>query len=149
MKKNIIRTVAAAGLMMLALASAQAQQRRTLNVNVPFDFNAGEKTLPAGAYTLTELSSSAYVLRDSEQQPVAVVRADAAVSARDDKARGPRVAFRKYEDRVFLAQVWMTGGAEGQELHRSGAERRLSEELKLSRDSARPEPVTVTAAQSR
>lgn len=149
MKKNIFRAVVMSGLVMLAVASAQAQ-RRSLTVNVPFDFNAGEKTLRAGAYTLTELTHGAYVIRSADRETAVIVRAGASAAERNARGRGNTVArlvFRKYEDQNFLAQVWLTAGGDGRELHRSAAERRLADELKAARNQLKPQLVVITAAQ--
>ena len=146
MQKNIFRTIAMMGLMMLAVASVQAQQRRALNINIPFDFTAGEKTLKAGDYTLSELSHDIYLVRSADRKTTAIVRVDASLVERDERSSAARVVFRKYEDRHFLGQVWLTTGADGRETYRSSAERRLSEELKMARNPLSPELVVITAA---
>jgi hypothetical protein len=57
------------------------------------------------------------------------------------------LTFRRYGNTYFLAQVWVSGSAEGREMIKSKAERDLAKgevEAGLARDG-KPEIVTITA----
>jgi hypothetical protein len=56
MKKYLRPLLLVAGLVAGSLGMAQAQDSDYLKVNVPFDFVAGNKALPAGAYELRRVN---------------------------------------------------------------------------------------------
>jgi hypothetical protein len=56
MKKYIRPILLVAGLVAGSLGMAQAQSADYLKVNVPFDFIAGNKALPAGAYDIRRVN---------------------------------------------------------------------------------------------
>jgi hypothetical protein len=56
MKKYLRPILLVAGLVAGSLGMAQAQSADYLKVNVPFDFIAGNKALPAGAYELRRVN---------------------------------------------------------------------------------------------
>jgi hypothetical protein len=105
----------------LAATSVVAQSRPPMTVNVPFNFVAGAKTLPAGEYQ---------VQTDGLQQLVWIRSADLKTtlnlipnSVEDAQMNGvAALKFNRYGDRYFLSQIW-TGSNLGKELPRTRAER--------------------------
>jgi hypothetical protein len=78
MKNLMARTLTTLTLAMVAfatagLASAQSTSNKLVKVHIPFEFNFGDKTFPAGDYTLAEPMQNLLVLRDSNNRAVAQV----------------------------------------------------------------------------
>jgi hypothetical protein len=128
MKKQI--TTALLGLT-VALALAVSANARVLHVfvlNVPFNFVAGEKQMPAGRYTVQRVNfdaESALLIRSEDGRSTAIVLTNKAES----QPRAAALTFRQHGDRYFLAEVSMPGTASVRELPKTGAERRLEREL--------------------
>lgn len=151
MKKQIARTFAAVtfGLLFIVAASsaAQAQGARRAVVEVPFEFLAGQERLPAGRYTVRPASQDGGKLmhiRSEDGRVNAVVLTNAA-GASAPKSTGSSLVFRRYGDRYFLAQVFISGAADGRELAPTGAEKNLRRELRRrAQAGAGAEAQTVT-----
>jgi hypothetical protein len=133
MKTNILK-----GLTMLllivaiafatAVVSANAQSRTDVVANIPFEFVVGEKSLPAGEYSvktatvgspalaIQNLKNGASALRLSEPTDQSKTRTSA------------RLVFHRYGPRYFLAQVW-TGESIGRKIIKSREERAFEREL--------------------
>jgi hypothetical protein len=147
MKKQIARTFAAAlGLLMLlaAFTVAHAQTARRAVVEVPFDFYAGQRQMPAGRYTVRPVSQDGakLLLIQSEDG-----RTAATVATNTDSGKAPAdgasLTFRQYGDRYFLARVFITSAAPGRELPTSKAEKKLRDEQRAQKTSE-PDARTVT-----
>ena len=146
MKKQIARTFASAlGTLMLlaAFTAAHAQTPARAVIRVPFDFYAGQKLMPAGRYAVRPVSQqgSKMLLIQSEDG-----RHAAAVLTNEDggkaPAEGASLTFRQYDDRYFLARVFITGAAPGRELPASNAEKKFRTEQRAK--AADPEAKDVT-----
>jgi len=142
MKRNLFVTIAMLGLLMLAAGAAHAQSRSTININVPFEFDAGDTTLPAGVYSVGFIARNHLLLRSPDGQHKVIVSAPLDLGGRN-KRLPARLVFRKYGAKLFLAQVWMDKTDAGRELSKSDAERRLIKELKTVKDEAGPSSVVV------
>ena len=131
---------------MLAAGAVYGNSAGPLTANIPFDFSAGNKTLPAGVYTVMPLTTQ-NVLRIRHEDS----RAAALVITNDAPAqRGPdqtRLVFHRYGDQYFLAQVWTAGDVNGRELRKSRTERELmkSRSKNLAQNAVEPEVVYVAA----
>ena len=132
MKKQITRALAITGLLLgLAVNTPQtlaAQATGRLLFDVPFEFVAGGKTLPAGRYAVTR------VTHDSER--VLLIRredgrASVTVQTIEGEADGelPQVSFKRYGERHFLALVSAHGGESARALPASKLEKQLRREL--------------------
>jgi hypothetical protein len=146
MKKTLFNIIAAVSLLALAAATARAQSASTLRVNVPFEFGAAEKTLPAGEYSVRVVSDNGLLLRSADGRTKVVVQAPL---ARENKghAAGARLVFRRYGDAYFLAQVWGSRGDSGRELYASNAEAGAAKRLRIAgAPKAAPQTVEVAAA---
>jgi hypothetical protein len=144
MKRNLFVTIAMLGLLTLAAGAARAQSRATINIDVPFEFDAGDTTLPAGVYSVGFIARNHLLLRSTDGQQKVIVSAPFGLSGRND-GQSARLVFRRYGTRHFLAQVWMHKTDSGRELYRSGAERRLDKELKTNKGAAGSSNVVVAA----
>src|ERR1700755_2932327 len=77
MNKQPLFRVVVVGLILLAVAlSGRAQSRGAeLAVNVPFDFNVGERTLPAGDYIISRdfETPNLLIIRRADRSPIVIV----------------------------------------------------------------------------
>ena len=101
-------------------ATSLAQSRPAIKVNVPFNFVAGAKTMPAGEYQIQTERSGVVLIQSGDSKSSTNL---AAHSAQDTAMSGvAALRFNRYGDRYFLSQVW-TGSDVGQELLKSRAEK--------------------------
>ena len=112
-----------------AMVSANAQVTSTfVTANIPFDFVVGDKTLPAGNYKVSSLTSGGNTLKiSSPDGKSAAIRLSDMIPERSQH-RTARMVFHRYGQKYFLAQVW-TGDDYGRELRRCKTERVLRYEL--------------------
>jgi hypothetical protein len=128
MKKQISRTFLSLAAVLMLAAAANAQTARGIEVQVPFDFVAGQKRLPAGKYTVRRVrvdSESALVIKGEAKGAAAVVLTN--MGDKDPSAAS--LTFRQHGERYFLAEVSMPGTASVRELARTSAERAVEREL--------------------
>lgn len=124
MKLRVLGITAAALLASAILAGpSRAQTPRTLKGNIPFAFSVGEKTLPAGDYTVQRVqwgNEIAQMIRSADGSSAAMVGTMRA----DWKGEGTeaRLIFHRYGNQYFLAQIWY-GADSGRELSRSRREK--------------------------
>lgn len=131
----------------LTAASAQAQSRGTIEVQIPFDFIVGDTHLPAGTYSVKQLSrndAKALLVRSSQDAKDSAVVITNAVQANTEQTEA-RLVFHKYGERYFLSQVWASEGRTGRELYESKAERQLAKEQKVAKKETKPETLEVAA----
>lgn len=108
-----------------AVASANAQS----TANVPFEFVAGSKSLPAGHYSITNGTAGGDVVKISATAKAMSVFN---LTMRTSNGRGSkesRLVFHRYGNRYFLAEIWRAGETEGQKLLKSREERAIEREL--------------------
>jgi hypothetical protein len=99
-------------------------QSLALQVNIPFEFHAGEKTLPAGAYTV-EKRGDAILIADRNGNASAVI-----ANPIDNKAyKQDLVVFHRYGDERFLSAVRWSGYSTARGLVPTSAERQLAKVL--------------------
>lgn len=126
-----------------ALASVSAQTPgHNITASIPFEFNVGDKTLPAGQYAIGRINSDGTQLRISNREESAS-RLTQAVQANEPKEESVLV-FKRYGERYFLSQVWMVGEREGRQMLKSNSEKAMEQEL--ARNNAEVESVTIVAA---
>jgi hypothetical protein len=142
MEEKVIKRLAMLSLVSMftlcaAVASVNAQLSNPIRVKIPFDFNVGDKTLPAGEYTFSRLSGF------SDSKAVSVSSADARahvfqstfeahiLTAKNDST----LVFHKYGDQYFLEQIFLGGEQEGNQLPESRSERTIRRQLAQSRQS--------------
>ena len=143
MKNLNLKSLAILGLFfMLAVASAHAQSGSRVEAHIPFDFAAGETKFKAGEYSVKRISKDALLLKSADQKTSAIVQAPESVSqTRNDSPE--RLVFHRYGNEYFLAQVWLSKGADGRAIYPSKTERQRAREL--ARNNAKPTNVEVAA----
>jgi hypothetical protein len=130
MKTNLLH-ISIAGV--LATAAAFAQTSIALNANVPFDFIAGGKALPAGHYTVSQGPGAALLVRSQQSDGAgkAAVFAIATPAYSRGGRHDSRLVFHRYGNTYFLSEVWGPG-SDGKELPATIQERQLAVAAKSS-----------------
>jgi hypothetical protein len=122
------RALVMAGVMALTIFATTrvAQAQQSMAVNVPFDFVAGNKTLPAGEYTvkISTPTHSLILVSRKDSTASAFINTNAAVSSTPQAES--KLIFNRYGDRYFLSQVWQQGYAQGRQLLKSPREKELA-----------------------
>ena len=133
MNKHFLKTFASVGFVMLMAVAAHAQSARVQRASVPFDFNVGGRTLPAGEYRVERINPQSYpaavVIRSKDGRlSLTLMTRDAESNGTEDEAR---LVFNRYGERYFLAQVWHAADSSGLLMPTSTEERRLRRELQI------------------
>jgi len=131
MKKQLYMVVTIIALVSVAgLSSAKAQTRLLLKADIPFAFSVGSKTLPAGEYILSRMSSDSSIevlqLRSRDGHESALVRTNSVSGQIQDHGK---LIFARYGDQYFFAQAWVPANSIGMQSPRSQAEKRIEREL--------------------
>ena len=136
---TVIVLVTVAG---LSTAKAQTSGNPQLIANVPFAFSVGEKTLPAGEYTVrcTNPDSPAKILqlRSKNGHDSALVQTNSVIGKIENNAR---LVFYRYGDQYFFAQAWLPADSIGMQTPKS----RTEKARELAREKRTTETVVATA----
>jgi len=124
----------------MVAGKAHAQIVGSLEVNVPFQFHAGDAKLPAGKYLIHRLDDSDLTVMeitsvDGSTSALFEVQAARAKSAPAQS----ELIFNKYGSRYFLATLFDEGNESGSQVVESRYEKRISRE----NTSAEQHPVSA------
>ena len=126
MTTKIINTLT--GLVLLLAVAAPLHAGSILNhemtVSVPFGFIAGDKSLPAGDYSVqVNPERGSVVLHQEGQSPLILL-----TNQRESTNTPPRgkLVFKRYGANFFLSEVWNQDNATGQTLTPSAAEKEMA-----------------------
>jgi hypothetical protein len=148
MRKQLLKVFAMLSLVaVLAGVPVAARPVNQIKVNIPFEFTAGNQTLPAGDYTVNRSYASAgiYVIQSANYRHTATVQTI------DKQAQhgqtNARLVFRRYGDQSFLAQIWGGGNDNGCELAKLSKERKLikSNSQHIAENGLEPTMVVILA----
>jgi hypothetical protein len=127
---TLIATVILAGFVATSSAQAQSLSTGKLVANIPFEFNVGSQTLPAGEYTVRNIAQAAanqvLQLRSRDGKVSAIVQTRGVISGTQESSK---LVFQRSGDRYYFAQAWMQGDRNGLGTARPRAEREMSESL--------------------
>ena len=145
LKRACICTAILTSLIALGLPIAQARSNNAMIVRVPFDFYVRDRVLPAGDYSVSELTNDgvALQLRSTDNGEALAVLTNSAEEA-GRQARAPRLIFHRYGEQYFLAAVWLRADA-GRRIAPTRRERSLRRELARAGQQSQPEVVTLAA----
>jgi len=131
---------------MLAVVAVSATPTGSIKAHIPFDFSVGNKTLPAGAYTVAPLTTPGALLIRHEDGRTAAMVITSGMPAQQEQGQ-TKLVFHRYGDQYFLAQVWTAGDSDGRELRQSRTERELvkSRSNHLAKNAVEPEIVCIAA----
>ena len=108
MKNNAIRMFLALGAACVCVSALDAQPN-ALAAKVPFAFQVGDKTLPAGTYRVSEYGSTGVPILQNANTGDSIFVAGASHSL--DPVRPGRLVFHCYgPDGCFLAEIWPPRG---------------------------------------
>jgi hypothetical protein len=95
-------------------ANAQTSSTQKVTANIPFTFNVGKTTLPAGRYTITVLNGASdrkiLQIRSLNGRSSATIFTIGVIGKASDDAK---LVFEHYDDRYVFAQAQMAGDATG------------------------------------
>ena len=124
---------------MAVAAQAQTSGRTELRGNIPFQFNVGDKTMPAGEYTITQInpaSDPVALLLRSKDGSISLVQMNGVTGKATE---GARLVFNRYGSQYYFSQAWTSGDSNGWQAPKSKAERLASKELA----DMKPAPATI------
>jgi hypothetical protein len=114
-----------------AAVSAQPQSATASRViaNIPFEFNVGYKTMPAGEYSVQTVESAgdALLIKNANASMFALRLSQATIPSKN-KTRA-HLVFNRYGERYFLAEVWNGIDDTGRQLLKSQEERAVEREF--------------------
>lgn len=122
------RAIVLLGLAVVTAALPASAQSR-LEANVPFEFQVGKKTMPAGMYDVeTDLVSGIVSLRGRSNRRTAMTTSFAAGGG-ERTARESKLVFNRYGDSYFLSQIWRSSSTTGRQLPVSRFETDIAEAI--------------------
>jgi hypothetical protein len=108
-----------------SVAHAQTSNPQTVIANIPFAFNVGKTSLPAGKYTFTVVNPSSdrkiLEIRNSAGRASALVQTNNVNGILADNAK---LVFERYDDQYFFTQAQWAGDATSLAAIRSKSERK-------------------------
>ena len=128
MKRQVFSLISLLSLLLLA-GSAIAQTVR-VRANVPFNFTVGNKTLPAGMYsirTIGDRGMTTLLVQAQDGHSSIMTNSNAAENLKP--ADKTKLVFNQYGNRYFLSQIWVAGETRGHQLPKSSREKETARDL--------------------
>ena len=104
----------------------------------PFQFNVGDRTLPAGEYSVAQVNPSSdravLQLRSKDGGSSATIQMNNVIGKAPKRAK---LVFNRYGNQYYFAAAWIDGDTSGLQAQKSRAERATEREhaaLKASRE---------------
>ncbi len=129
MKKHNRFPLLAVLLLATGLAGAQMAYQ-PVKANIPFDFMAGNRSLPAGEYKVAMASDIGVLSLIGGPTDKALVGSNA-IEANAPSGK-TKLIFHRYGDRYFLCQIWIEGESRGREVPQTRLEKELASNLRFS-----------------
>jgi hypothetical protein len=139
MKRHLTLTIAIMMFMAAVTITAEAQVfgSKEIQARIPFSFNVGSRTLPAGDYTVKVLNPNSdrrvLQIRSKNGRLCALVHANGIKSNNPNNAK---LVFNRYGDTYFFAQAQMAGDSTALAAVKTSAERHKQTEL--ARNGSKP-----------
>jgi hypothetical protein len=137
MKNNAFKVAALSSLFILLVGGiVYAQTEPRIIANIPFEFIAGNKTLPAGEYTIARPNFNEpdlLLIRSADNHVALFINAEN-MQARQTPNK-TELVFNEIEGKYFLSKIWVAGDDIGREIPEPRAEREL--EQNASKSSAK------------
>jgi hypothetical protein len=134
MNKKVYMLLSVA-MLVAALAVPLSAQTVTLTANIPFAFTIGNKTLPAGEYSIRNDGNPYVVMFQGEEHhtgALSMVSHESVVTT-DHPAAATKLVFNRYGDRYFLSKVVNGYAATGFVLPMPKAEKELAKTASANR----------------
>jgi hypothetical protein len=115
---------------MAVAAQAQSNRHQLVRVSIPFQFNVGNTTMPAGDYLVRELNenTTASTLQISRQDGGANVIVNVIGEMGQAQAIS-KLTFHRYGNQYYFAGLWIDGEKDGLQAPKSKAERATQKEM--------------------
>ena len=146
MKRHVTLIVAMMMFLAVAAVSAEAQVSgaQRLRARIPFAFNVGNKSLPAGDYTISVLNPASdrkvLQIRSADGRSSAFVNTNAVNVRTPEQAK---LVFNRYGDRYYFAKAQIAGDSVTLTAVKSKAERNTEHAIA---SKAKKTTVTINAA---
>ena len=151
MKRNLLKAFTMLMLLVVlslasAVASAQTPAANKVVATIPFEFNVGYKTMPAGDYSVQIIATAndALMIKNADSS-VSALRLSEATSREKEKSHA-RLIFNRYGDKYFLSEVWNGVDKIGRRLIKSGDERAAEADANANREAAHASSERVEVA---
>ncbi len=92
--------------LLLALGAIQMHAESLGEFAIPFDFTVGNKTLPAGDYSVRNVNSGSFAIRIQNRETYASAIAITNAVQNYSNRGYAKLVFHRYGNRHFLSQVW-------------------------------------------
>lgn len=126
---------------MAVAAQAQTASRTQLVASIPFQFKVGNKTMPAGEYTISQVNPASdravLRLRTRDGSSTVMIQMNSVIGKTRESSQ---LVFNQLGSEYYFAQAWMSAEDTGWQAPRSKAERSAQTEL------AGMKPATKTIA---
>jgi hypothetical protein len=110
---------------------AQSNVSPTIRASIPFTFQVGDKSLPAGVYTVRILNPTSdrktLQIRNDDGRFSAIVQT---TGVKDAIADNTKLVFRRYGEQYFFAQAQLAGDTTSLAATKTRAERAMQRALK-------------------
>jgi len=142
MKQLIARTLTSLLLVVVWLAATAHAQSTSwvIKVNIPFEFNVGDQSFPAGNYSLVQPLQHLLVLRDARGQTIASVFTGGIDSP--TPVASTKLKFDSFGGRHILSEVWQQQQSTGERLYpakqRTTFAKRRSTEARETAEGSQP-----------
>jgi hypothetical protein len=127
----------------LFMAAAAHAQQTNVKATVPFDFVVGNRSYPAGEYSVKTIGEGEKTLRIDNTQSGKAEMVRSNTCAQLNPSDMTKLVFHRVGDNYFLYQIWSAGNTQGREFPMSRTE------LQISQNREKPELVIVAANISR
>jgi len=101
-----------------------------VRADVPFNFAAGDKSLPAGTYdvgSIDNVNTKILRLQARDGNSSMMVGSNAAQSLKP--ADKTKLVFNRYGNRYFLSEIWVNGATRGHQLPKTSREKELARDV--------------------
>ena len=117
-------------------AQAQTASRTQLVASIPFQFNVGDQTMPAGEYVINQVNPSSdhavLRLRTKDGSRTVMIQMNSVIAKAKE---GSQLVFNRLGDEYYFSQAWISGENTGLQASKSKAERRARPELAAMKPS--------------
>ena len=111
------------GLFALLAGSSVHAQSINLTATIPFDFQAGDKLMPAGDYKVQPSAGVVLIRQASGDKSVYLLTNP---DHRNGEARTGSLEFKKYGQAYFLSKIWTAGIHDGRSLPMTSREKEMA-----------------------
>src|SRR6267142_3137195 len=130
MKKRVSGILMMFSLLLVVTAATVHAQSNRSSITIPFSFNVGEKTFPAGEYTVEPNkrdSRTVWLLQSSKENNSILFTTNAVWTLETNEAT--KLVFNNYDGQYFLSQIWPAGYNSGREVSRPRSEVTLAKSI--------------------